>query len=49
MQNPDANRAAGMRRLVSNSVVIPGRSAAANPESITTTVSMDSQMRNCAS
>jgi hypothetical protein len=36
------NRAAGMRRRVSNSVVIPGRRAAAGPESITTIVSMDS-------
>jgi hypothetical protein len=29
--------------------VIPGRDVVASPESITTIVSMDSQMRNCAS
>jgi hypothetical protein len=29
--------------------VIPGRDNVASPESITTIVSMDSQMRNCAS
>ena len=35
MHHPDANRAAGMRRLAANSVVIPGRRKAAGPESIT--------------
>ena len=36
MHRPDASRAAGMLKLASNSIVIPGRRTAAGPESITT-------------